>query len=256
MAGRAGDQLKPRIILRPKQVAKALALTVAVLVLCHFATRVAKFEAGHTRLLGLVQEFDLGNENNIATWYSSMTLSLCAMLLAVIGLHKKDIRDAYARHWLGLSGIFLLLALDETASLHERANHLGRYFKQFDYFGGYLFHPWVAVGICFVLAIGTVYLKFLTHLPKKTKRQFLVAGSLYVLGALGLEMIEGRVAFLLGVYENLLYQSLVGVEEALEMIGVVVFIHALLSYIDVSMSGFQVDVVGTKELSDESSPQT
>lgn len=231
-----GETLETENLVGRKRVALFLAFVVVVLVLLHSVTQFAKFNAGHTRLLGLVRMFDLGNENNFATWYSSMILLLCAVLLLVIGLHVKNTRGTYAGHWLTLAGIFLLLSLDETASIHERANHLGRYFKQFNYFGGLFYQAWVAAGICFVLTIGAVYLKFIVHLPRNTRMLFVVACLLYVGGALGLEMIEGTVNLWLGGVENLPYQLLVGVEEACEMMGVVVFIYALLGYIGLYMS--------------------
>jgi hypothetical protein len=239
---RLDDNRETRFVLHPKKVVLFITLVVVGLVLCHFVTQVAKFQGGQSWLTELERQFDLGNENNIATWYSSTTLFLSAMLLAVIGLHKKQIRGVYARHWLALAGIFVLLALDETASIHEKAKLFQPYLKQFDYFGGYFYYSWVAVGLCFVLAVGGAYLRFLAHLPEGTRRLFVVAGVLYVGGALGLEMIESRLDFLQGGHESLAYQSLVGVEEACEMMGIVLFIYALLSYIGSTLSSVRIVV--------------
>jgi hypothetical protein len=49
-------------------------------------------------------------------------------------------------------------------------------------------------------------------------------------GALGMEMVCGYYADAVG-QRNLIYGLLASVEEILEMVGVIVFIYALLSYI-------------------------
>jgi len=77
---------------------------------------------------------------------------------------------------------------------------------------------------------GLAYLKFLLHLPRKTRDLFLLAGSIYVGGALGMEMVCGYYADAVG-QRNLIYGLMASVEEILEMVGVIVFIYALLSYI-------------------------
>ena len=74
------------------------------------------------------------------------------------------------------------------------------------------------------------YLKFLLHLPRKTRDCFLLAGSIYVGGALGMEMVSGYYADAVG-QRNLMYGLRTSVEKIIEMVGVSVFIYALQSYI-------------------------
>jgi hypothetical protein len=80
------------------------------------------------------------------------------------------------------------------------------------------------------MVFGLSYLKFLLHLPAKTRWRFVVAATLYLGGAIGMELIGGRYADLHGM-ENLAYSMTATVEESLEMAGVIVFIYTLLNYI-------------------------
>jgi hypothetical protein len=67
-------------------------------------------------------------------------------------------------------------------------------------------------------------------LPKSTRREFLTAGALFVGGAVGLELLAGRYSEIHGV-DNFIYSLHVTLEEGLEMLGVWVFIRALVRYI-------------------------
>jgi hypothetical protein len=86
--------------------------------------------------------------------------------------------------------------------------------------------------------LGLVYLKFLFRLPKKTMVNFIVAGVVYVGGALGVELIGGRYREMQGI--NFTYKMIATVEESLEMLGVVMFIRALLLYLSESYKEVQL----------------
>ena len=59
----------------------------------------------------------------------------------------------------------------------------------------------------------------------------MLAGSLYVAGALGVEMLESRYHYLNHTWTDLSYGLLVGVEETLEMSGIALFIYGISSYL-------------------------
>jgi len=71
----------------------------------------------------------------------------------------------------------------------------------------------------------------LFNLAVKTQRLFIAAGTLYVLGSLGVEMSEGLIAESLGGRRNLPYITLATVEEFLEMSGAIIFLYALMEHI-------------------------
>ena len=230
------------VLLSPKKLALVLALVIFFLTLAYVATQSVKYLAGHDVQLGLLRLFNLNGENNIPAWYASSTLLLCSILLAAIGLVKKQMGLPYARHWLVLAAIFLYLSLDEAASIHEMANRPLHYAFNTT---GYFYYAWVIAGGLFALVVLLAYLPFLATLPVRTRYLFLISGAFYVGGALGMEVI-GNYWYLHGQGETLTYSMLGGVEEGLEMIGVASFIYSLLSYLASNLHEIRILVTNGK----------
>lgn len=212
------------ISISPKKTAQFLSLVVLGITIASLATQFFKIVLGHQYLLGLVDLFNVDNEANIPAWYSSCALLFCAVLLGIIARGKYSERDRYTLHWGGLSFIFTLLSLDEAVSLHEGwlPAVWNMTFTQSRY-------NWVVMGACFSLVVVAVYLKFLIDLPAKFRYRFLLAGALFVGGALGVEVPSNLHADIHGE-ENMIYATMVFIEELLEMMGVVLFIYTLLLY--------------------------
>jgi hypothetical protein len=102
-------------------------------------------------------------------------------------------------------------------------------FTQRLHFSGFVHYPWVIGGAVAVFIVGLSYLRFLLHLPFKIRSLFIVAGALYVGGALGVESVCANLDYLYG-FKNLRYSLVAGIEELCEMSGVVIFIYALMRY--------------------------
>ena len=119
----------------------------------------------------------------------------------------------------------MVLAADEFLGLHEiliipdLAKWLG--------LPGFLRPLWVIPGAIAVLWGIWKFGPFWQQLPTKLKRRSLVAGILYITGALGLEMVGGAYADIEG-QQNLVYALLTVVEEVLEMSGMILLLRALL----------------------------
>jgi hypothetical protein len=222
-----------RITISIRRTIQVLAMVVLFLVLAGFAAQVYKVEpllfgsATHISEDRTIQTFDLEKETNIPTWYSSATLLLCAGLLAVIGAAKKGCGDRYAGRWYGLSIIFLLMSVDESATLHEK---VGAAISNLYHTGGLLYYAWVIPAAVFLVVFGLAYLKFWIDLPADTKWLFLSAGALYVGGAFVLEMVEGLHNYLFSK-SDVVSAIVGGGQDVIEMLGVLVFIYALMSYI-------------------------
>lgn len=214
------------IPISPKRVAFSLSSWVLFFAVVGVTVQVLRY--GFNYRERWIDLFNLDREINYPSWYSSFTLLFCAILLGIIAAAKKNQGDRFLSHWKALGFIFLFLSLDEILSIHEiliiddlrKALNLG----------GFFYFIWVIPGAIFVLLTALAYLKFLRHLPQKTRQLFLLAGSIYVGGALGMEMVCGYYADAVG-QRNVIYGLMVSVEEILEMVGVIVFIYALLSYI-------------------------
>jgi hypothetical protein len=186
----------------------------------------------------LTQLFNVDIEQSIPTLYSWSALLLCSILLAIITYAKKVARNRYVPHWGALSIIFLYLSLDEALSLHEKTMEPLRSALKVS---GFLYFTWVIPGAIFVIICLLSFLPFLIHLPAKTRRLFFLAGTIFVTGALGMEMVGGYYSSSYGE-ENMIYQIIVTIEEFLEMLGVIVFIYALLSYMSFNMKGVELKV--------------
>jgi hypothetical protein len=65
---------------------------------------------------------------------------------------------------------------------------------------------------------------------------FVAATALYIGGAMGMEMVGGFIITTKGMHP-LFYAIATTLEESLEMLGIVVFIHALMSYIKTYVGG-------------------
>ena len=73
-------------------------------------------------------------------------------------------------------------------------------------------------------------LGFLRQLPQLARRRFVIAGCLYVGGALGIELVLGYWTDLHGT-SNVVYAFIDLVEESMEMMGAAFFLYSLLDHL-------------------------
>lgn len=217
------------ISLNPSSIARTLAAIAIFLVLASTAGQLMVYLTGHERVFGLVRLFNVGTELNFPAFFSMFLLVFAAFLLAVITTLEKKRSASQLVHWRVLAFGFLLMAVDETVSLHEMLVAPTRNMLGDGNLGAFYF-AWVIPGIAIVLVLALYFLKFLLQLPAKTRFTFLAAATIYLGGAIGFELIGGRYAELHGS-NNLTYNMISTVEESLEMAGVIIFIRALLLYI-------------------------
>ncbi|MBI4396090.1 MAG: hypothetical protein HY548_03275 [Elusimicrobia bacterium] len=211
-------------VFSPLSVIRVLAVIAAFLVFSGVACQIAKYLWGHDTLFGLFPKFNLDDENTLPAFFSSALLLAAAALLGGIALIERQNRRPFTRRWTVLAFLFLALAADEAASLHELlADPLRNTF----HLSGLFFFAWVIPGMLFALLIGAAYASFLFHLSSKTRKLFILGAFVYLSGVIGMEMIDGLYASVHGD-DNLPYNLLVAVEESLEMAGVLIFLHALL----------------------------
>jgi hypothetical protein len=217
------------ITLPAARIVRWLSAIAVLLVIAHLIFSVNRYML-HYRFLGadnLYVLFDLWDEVSIPSWFSASLLLLCAALLGAIARAKWQRQDAFRRHWVALAVIFLALSVDDAADVHGHASYkLNEVLNT----GGFLAYAWVIPALMLTLVFVLAYIPFLRHLPRPVAGRFILAGALFVSGALGLEMIQARYDTLHGV-ENMPYRLMVAVEEGLEMAGTILFIAVLLSYL-------------------------
>lgn len=225
------------IILKPKHVTIFFSFIVVCLTLAHIAGQCSVILLKDENIFQpLVPLFDLDLEQNFPTFYSSVSLLFCSFLLLIITFAKRNSGERYL-YWLGLAAIFLFLSADESIMIHER---LGWRVRSALNTSGYLFYAWTIIyGIALIIFL-LVYAKFIFNLPLRTRFLFIIAGSIYVLAAIGVELIEGRLLELYG--ENIISIVFRTIQELFEMTGIVVFIYALTSYIDSELKDLQLSI--------------
>jgi hypothetical protein len=215
-----------------KRFAAALGIIVAGLVAASLGATSLSFLRVDDPFLKEVRESFVrlawvDGEGNVPAWYSASLLLVSSGLLAVIALAQKHLRRGQVLHWVVLSLIFAFLSIDETVQLHELSIRPLQ-----DMFGatGFLYYAWIVpAGVCVAL-LAVAYLRFMVRLPSRTRRLFLLAGAIYVGGAIGVEALSGQQASLHGEH-NLTYHLIITAEELFEMTGIVIFIYALLDHI-------------------------
>ena len=187
---------------------------------------------------------DVNHEKNFATAFSVALLLRCSALLGLIARQHQEngkvkpklackqsrLQPRFLAYWWALCFVFLGMAADELIQIHERVNVFLDDQVQLQT-SGIFYYDWVILGLVFVSAIALIYARFLKHLQPKTRHQFLLAGSIYIAGALGMEMISGYYIDIHGLTNRGMLAILNGIEEAGEMIGLIVFIRALLIYL-------------------------
>lgn len=233
-----------KIILKPSAIMLTLIWCVGLLFLANGLGIVSTYYWGRPTVLGLVQLFSFDHENNVPTLYSAMAIILAGLLLVVIAVHQRR-SGQYSAGWFFLAMVFLFLAIDETSSIHEQVGPL--FVSMLDTFGLSLgdwiliHYAWLVPYGVFVALVLVFCAPLLRALPARFVWLFLIAGSVYLAGAAGFEILGG-----LERGENdtrsLRYAILCTMEELLEMLGVLIFIHALLQYISAIPGGMTLEM--------------
>ena len=216
------------IIFKPHKVSLVFLSIVVLLTLIHCIVLVSFFHLDNPNILIFVQWFDFDIENNIPSIYSSFALFFSSFLFFVIAIHKRQRLDYEKLCWFGLGIIFLFLSIDEGFQIHE---NIGDIVENYISATKFLYFPWILPYGFAVIIFILLYLKFIIGLPEKISILFILAGSIYLTGAIVFDMLGGREAELHG-YDSIIYCILYTIEEFLEMTGIVILIFALCSYIN------------------------
>ena len=225
----------------PQKITRALAVIVSLLIITGIAVQSLRLSMGEEvmrqkHLWWLMDKFDLDGEFNVPNLYQTLTFFLCVGLLVMIAQAASKFKNPFARHWWGLAGFFLYLALDEGVELHEMTILPLRSIFGTD---GYFYYAWVLLAVMIVPIIGALYLRFLWDLPAKFRWLFMTGGGFFITGAAVMEMVGGKVRKVYGL-ESIQYVSETIMEESLEMTGILIFIYALLSYLSHYVKEFQL----------------
>jgi hypothetical protein len=166
----------------------------------------------------LVQKLSLSYEGNLPTWFATVLLFASAIVAASIAQRAPTFR----RHWWGVAAVFAYASLDEAAELHE---HLGGTFST----GGVLYFDWVIPAAVLLIALAVMFWPFVRALEPATRRKLIIAGCVYVGGAVIMELPLGWWTERAGP-DTLGYALIDWVEETMELIGASLALLALVEH--------------------------
>jgi hypothetical protein len=173
----------------------------------------------HTELVELLlPKLSLSYEANLPTWFSSSLLLACAVAAGSIAAARPPMH----RHWWCIAVLATYLSLDEAAEIHE---HLGGHLDT----TGWLYFDWVVPASVIVIALVVLFLPFIRALHPRTRLRLIIAGIIYVGGALIMELPLGRWTDAHGS-EGLGYALIDWIEETMEMVGATLAFVALLAH--------------------------
>ncbi|MBI5661144.1 MAG: hypothetical protein HZC46_03255 [Ignavibacterium album] len=175
-------------------------------------------------LYRFVKLFNLNLEANIPAWYSGFLM----IMISGLSLYIAKIKSLPLRkYFLSISIIFLFMSIDEISSIHEILNNPVRTLFNF---GSLFYWAWIFPALVFLIILAFAFRQFFMMIDKKFGKLFLLSGVVYLMGVIGFEMLGGW------LYSNKLGNSYyyvieVVVEESLEMVGLWLFIYALIEYL-------------------------
>ncbi len=211
------------------QFAKTMVIAGSLAV---FAAGIAReafmLEIGPATILQDLRQFDLDAENSVPAWWGSIMLFCASLLLYVLGARAWHADDVRWRLWTVMSAVFLCLSIDEAASFHEGTiTPLREAFG----FSGALFYAWVVPAFLCVAALAIMLAPLLRLLPRSLLVRFVIAGVVFVSGALGMEMVGGWLDST-GLRGAPVYALAIVMEEGMEIFGLTLFLAALLDQFD------------------------
>ncbi len=199
-----------------------LGVVVAILVVVHVAMWSAYFSTAHLRGHEQVTSlFDLDTEMSFGNWFSSAVLLLGGLLTLVCAAGRPIADQRWNAWWWILGGWMMILSMEEVAGIHESLNSE----PAFRAFWG----QWAVPGAILALVVCLAFVPFLMMLPGRTRRWLIASAIIYFAGAVGVELAtvgyEQR-----NELGTLAYNVWNGVEEGLEMTGVILYLYTVLDY--------------------------
>lgn len=171
-------------------------------------------------------------EDSLWTWYSVLLLAAVSGVFALHALLRRSVGARFVPYLL-FAAAAAFMSVDESTLFHEKfaiAARLLGLSLPFTF-------TWLIIGIPFAIAAGFVLLLAARRIDALLRRRLIVAGVVFLLGAVGFEMVGG---IIVNLSDNLalpgtrlLYQFIAMVEEGLEVAGSLIALWATLMTLDI-----------------------
>jgi MFS family permease len=216
-----------------RKIYNALRVFIVVLVACSILAK-GMHHFFKTNLVANIDFlFNLDEEHNVPALFSFLQLLFAGMLLWIISYMVAKAGQRDAGYWKLMAFLFFYIAIDELESIHER---FGAVLHSLLHTSGIFYFAWIIAAILILAVLGLVLLGFLQRLPADTRKRFLVAGIVYITGAVGGDLVGGAYISAHGNGLGWPYVLEYHVEETMEMLAIAYFIYSILRHIETHMS--------------------
>lgn len=217
--------------LRAGKVAKLILLVVVALVGLGVLSSLLRIRQPSAAAQEFLLLFDLGEDSSVPTYFSSLLLLSCALLLAWTAHLKRVAGEAKWFVWSALAALFVLLSLDEVAMIHERGGMiLMTLYPSVNQLGGMLHYKWILIGLPATAILAILLIPWFFGLSRRLQLLFALSAAIFVGGAVGVEMINASVHDTVGAH-TAAYVLGTALEESMEMLGATLFLYALLDHV-------------------------
>ncbi len=218
-------------------------MAICILIFISISFDFFYYISGHDYVFGLRKLFNVDTEMNIPSIFSAIAILCSSMLLFAlhVGCRKSNMHEHKFFLFLGL--IFLFLAYDEAFSVHEGLWRITEW-SGLSGASGLWHYGWVIPGSIFVALIFFLSISFLRQTDAITRNLMVLSGAIFVGGAIGCEALAGLYLESSGAAwssePSIITFTIYTMEEALEMLGIALFIFTLLYFVEKYFSPFNV----------------
>lgn len=225
----------------------------AVLLAGHVAGLVAWVQYDVRRDVSVPRQFDLNAEGNLAAWFESFIILVCAALVLVLAVHARERLAPLSHRWTAMAVLLLLMAMDETAQLHDMFSGPLRRGLDIDF--GVFYFAWLIPAVAFLGFCAWYFAPLALSLPATIRNRLLLAFGVYFGGSVLVEMVSGVVAE--QGRRSTPYLTVLTFEESCEIVGMLLVVGAFYSFARLVQPRTTVELLGdTVALSSQPAPAT
>lgn len=198
--------------------------TAGVMLAGHLVVLYLYLEHGVSRDWGIPRHFDLNSEASFASFFQASPLLIAALVTLALAAHYRLQEAPLAGRWAAMSGLFLFMAIDELAQIHDLFT--GPLRRRLDLDFGALYFTWLLPAVVFLGFCAWYFLPLVRSLPGAIRVRLVIAAGVYFGGAVVVEMLSGFVAE--SGRRSTPYLMVLTFEEACEIGGVLLALGVLL----------------------------
>lgn len=183
--------MNPSFTLDARRLTRSLFIVFLVVLACQSIIAFGHLVL-HRRFAAFTVLFDMDLEANLPVFFNSGLFFLLAALCYFTGLGENG-----RRGWTLLAAVLTFLGIDEGSQIHERFMLWSmRLISNGDAGSdlGLLHYAWVVPYTLAAAAFVAVMANFLLKLPARTRNGLVLSGTVFMLGAVVMEMVSGKIA--------------------------------------------------------------